>query len=81
MQGLRIFRASGEHSFWPDDVSLVDENLVLSDHLQGYRQLTDVYLLALAVSKEGCLATLDRGISTLPVKGAMPEHVALVPFS
>ena len=33
--------------------------------LQGYRQLTDAYLLALASRHKGTLATFDRGLRTL----------------
>jgi predicted nucleic acid-binding protein len=33
--------------------------------LQGYRQLTDAYLLALAHRQKGVLATFDRGLRTL----------------
>jgi toxin-antitoxin system PIN domain toxin len=80
IRSLRTFRASGEHVFWPDDVSLVDESLVLSEHLQGYRQLTDVYLLTLAVSKEGRFATFDLGVSPVPVKGATPMQIVFIPL-
>jgi predicted nucleic acid-binding protein len=33
--------------------------------LQGYRQLTDAYLLALAHRRKGVVATFDRGVRTL----------------
>ena len=33
--------------------------------LQGYKQLTDAYLLALAHRRKGVLATFDRGLRTL----------------
>jgi predicted nucleic acid-binding protein len=33
--------------------------------LQGYKQLTDAYLLALAHQRKGALATFDRGLRTL----------------
>jgi hypothetical protein len=33
--------------------------------LQGYRQLTDAYLLALAHGRKGVMATFDRGVRTL----------------
>ena len=33
--------------------------------LQGYLQLTDAYLLALARRRKGVLATFDRGLRSL----------------
>ena len=52
------------HSFWPDDLPLTNAFLppVL---LSGHRQITDGYLLALAIAHDGLLATLDRGIIAL----------------
>ncbi len=50
-----------EHGFWPDDLPLTDA--VGKNHqLIGHRQVTDVYLLGLAASKGGIVATLDRAM-------------------
>jgi uncharacterized protein len=62
--------------FWPDDVSLCDSGVV--SLTVGHRQLTDVYLLALAVRREGRLATFDRSIPVKPVRGARAEHLAVI---
>ena len=78
LQRLRRFRKSGGHSFWPDSLSLCEER-IRSRHLQGYRQLTDVYLLALAVANRGRLATFDGGIPLASVEGAQSGHVAVIP--
>jgi len=75
---LESFRRSGHHTFWPDRVSFCDEALLLPFHIQGYRQLTDVYLLALAVSSDGCLATFDGGIPLSAVKEAEARHLELI---
>jgi uncharacterized protein len=40
-----------------------------------FRQITDAYLLALALACEGRLVTLDRGISTDVVPGAQKKHL------
>lgn len=74
---LRSFRKSGHHIFWPDAASICDE-VVQPAHVQGYRQLTDVYLLALAVANDGRLATFDRGVPLFSVIGAAENHIALV---
>jgi predicted nucleic acid-binding protein len=75
---LEEFRASGDHSFWPDSVSLRDGDLFRPRHITGHRQLTDVYLLALAFQQGGRLATFDRAIPLKSVSGAKPEHLAIL---
>lgn len=44
-------------------------------HLLGHRQLTDAYLLALAVQHRGCLVTVDGGVAIQMVRGATPAHL------
>ena len=70
LKGLRRFRASGHHAFWPDAISLCDERLFNLSMAAGHRQLTDIYLLGLATRMKGCLATFDRTIPTKAVHGA-----------
>jgi uncharacterized protein len=73
---LAAFRQSGNHVFWPDDVSVCDSsafNLTV-----GHKQLTDVYLLALAVRHGGRLATFDRSIPVKAVRGARADHLAVI---
>lgn len=57
------------HEFWPDDLSLVQSDLVDMSQVISHKQTTDVYLLALAVSRGGKLATLDRSLAVSAVKG------------
>jgi uncharacterized protein len=61
--------ASPRHVFWPDDVSLRDENVFggLADVAPA--QLTDLYLLGLAVRHGGRLATFDRRIPAHAIPG------------
>lgn len=66
---LRKLRRIGRHRFWPDDLSLLDSALIDAEHLLSHEQLTDTYLLALAVSKGGRLATFDARLATSPVRG------------
>ncbi len=61
------------HRFWTDDLPLPAALDGLDVSLQGYRQLTDAYLLALAGRHKGTLATFDRGVRTLA--GARLESV------
>jgi len=53
------------HRFWEDDVSFIQAAEPFSDRLVGHQQVSDAYLLGLAIHREGKLATLDRGVLTL----------------
>lgn len=76
----RLATAGGDktHAFWPDSVSLLDTGRIAWDRVLGSRQLTDVYLLALAVERGGCLATFDRSIPLAAVRGAQAKHLTLL---
>ena len=67
--------AGGNHAFWPDDVSITDAAVFDWDRLQGHQQVTDIYLLALAVAHVGRLVTFDQRIQPGAVKGSRPEHL------
>ncbi len=54
-----------EHDFWPDDVSYPAAAASLSGRVVGHQQVTDAYLLALAIRHGGVLATFDSSIATL----------------
>jgi toxin-antitoxin system PIN domain toxin len=62
-------RSLAGHIFWPDDISLVGTEQVEAERILTSGQVTDSYLLALAVAHDGHLATFDRRISTKAVKG------------
>lgn len=57
------------HVFWPDDISLADSEHVDAGQILTSGQVTDSYLLALAVAHGGRLATFDRRLSVRAVKG------------
>jgi len=63
------------HIFWADDISLLDATLFAHRHVHGPSQITDAYLLALAVKNGGRLVTLDRAIPLAAVRGAKSEHI------
>jgi hypothetical protein len=75
VQHLRAATAHRAHQFWPDSESLLDERLVDATRVHGPRQLTDVYLLALAVKNGGRLVTFDATVAISAVKGARPQHL------
>jgi len=53
------------HQFWTDSLQLTAALKGMEARLQGSKQLTDAYLLALAHRRKGVLATFDRGLRTL----------------
>jgi toxin-antitoxin system PIN domain toxin len=63
------------HEFWPDEVSLLDSDVVDATRIHGPRQLTDIYLLALAVQHEGRLVTFDTGIPLAAVTNATTQNL------
>jgi toxin-antitoxin system PIN domain toxin len=67
-----------DHQFWPDDISLLDDKVVRVEYVLGPRQLTDVYLLALAVKNGGRLVTFDEKISVSAVLGAVHKNLCVI---
>ncbi len=55
--------------FWPDDISLLDTEKLDASRLLSSSQVTDSYLLALAIAHGGKLATFDRRLVVDAVRG------------
>jgi uncharacterized protein len=66
---LQCLRSLPGHGLWEDSVSIADSRPGLSLKGVSARQLTDVYLLALAVARGGHLATLDQRLDSALVPG------------
>ena len=66
------------HRFWADDISILDGAVADRTRIHGARQLTNAYLLALAVRHGGRLVTFDGAIPLSAVRGAQPRHVVLL---
>ncbi len=66
------------HQFIADDISLLDDTLVRYRDLSSYRQLTDVYLFALAVAHDARLVTLDTHIPSNAVRAANESHLVVI---
>lgn len=75
---LRGARDGGDHEFWPCDQSLLDEQFFDGTRLHGPRQVTDAYLLALAVEHGGRFVTLDRTVSMEAVRLASRTHLVVL---
>lgn len=67
------------HSFWPDDLPFTQALESLTTRLSGHKQVTDSYLLGLAIHKKGKLATMDQSIlALLPEKQGQREFIELI---
>jgi hypothetical protein len=53
------------HRFWADDLPLADAVRHFQGHIVGHKQVTDAYLLGLAMHRKSRLATLDESIGAL----------------
>ena len=73
------FCASGGHVFWPDEISFRDPGLFRWNAPVAHQNLTDVYLLGLARSRAGRLATFDRRIPIAAVIDADRGTLELIP--
>ena len=78
MRRLRRAMAEGNHAFWGADISLLDQQRFNSVHILGPKQLTDIYLLGLAVKNGGRLVTFDRTIPRSAVIGAEPRNLVVI---
>jgi uncharacterized protein len=65
------------HEFWADSLQVPTAVKRMEAKLQGHKQLTDVYLLAVAHRRRGVLATFDRGLRTL-AGDALPGALEIV---
>jgi len=57
--------AAKDHSFWPAEPPFANAVAFTGVRLVGHQQVTDAYLLGLALHRGGVLATLDQRIATL----------------
>lgn len=65
---LKAFREMPGHQFWPDNISIVDDEHIDTNLLSNHSRVTDSYLLALAQAHGGRLATLDQRLSPEAVR-------------
>lgn len=66
------------HEFWTESLQVPTAVRGIQARRQGFKQLTDAYLLAVAQRRRGVLATFDRGLRTL-AGNALLGSVEIVP--
>jgi uncharacterized protein len=66
------------HEFWPCNVSILDANVIDASRVHNSKQVTDAYLLALAVANGGSFVTFDQSIALAAVRGARQQHLVIL---
>ena len=69
--------ADPAHTFWSDDIAPVI-GMLRWNRILGHRQVTDAYLLALAVRNEGRFVTFDRRIDPSAAYGADSHNLVML---
>ena len=78
IERLREATADPSHQFWPADIGITDAKAIDASHIHGPRQVSDTYLLALAVRRKGRFVTFDAGIAIKAVRGASASHLLVL---
>ncbi len=76
LESLRSVRSDSRAEFIEDDSSLADPSIELSG-LSGFRQITDLHLVNLAVRHRAVLTTFDRRLLTCLIRRDQ-RHVRLL---
>lgn len=84
-QALEILERNtrlAQHEFWPDGLSVVEALVPFSGRVVGHQQVTDAYLLGLAIrQKEGVLATFDQRMTALlPEESSHHEALEIIRY-
>ena len=75
---LRHATTAGDHHFWADSLELCDPARFDHQQILTPKYLTDLYLLALAVSRNGRLVTFDRNIPLAAVPAATSTNLLVL---
>jgi uncharacterized protein len=73
LQALEITTEHPGHQFWPDELGVAEA--LADSRLFGHQQVTDAYLLALAIHHKGKLATLDQRVGEMLVDRLSERHI------
>ena len=73
---LNMLRTRTGHEFWPADLSPATEPLM--HRVRGHNQITDAYLLAIAVHRNAQVVTFDRGLFAFANMAGVAANVQLL---
>lgn len=71
--------ADESHIFWNDDLMMTESEFIALEGLRGHKQITDAYLLGLAIRNSGKLVTFDVGIESLARTKHERDAIELIP--
>jgi toxin-antitoxin system PIN domain toxin len=63
------------HQFWPDNISVLDGKIFDATRIHGPRQLTDIYLLAMAIHHSGQFVTFDTAVPLDAIRSGGKKHL------
>lgn len=64
------------HEFWGDQLTFPDAVAPFRERITGHQQITDAYLLGLAMRKKARLITFDKSVAALLPRGARKsDHI------
>ena len=75
---LRLAVSTPYHLFLPDDISLLDDAILDGVSLSGPNQITDAYLLALAIAHGAQFVTLDKQVPLTTARYATHESLVIL---
>jgi hypothetical protein len=78
VQGLQEAMQHPMHVFWADDIHPLDTNGINWGQVMRPSDITDAYLVALAVKNQGCLVTLDQKIAVSWALMADARHLRVL---
>lgn len=72
LEMLRVNCKAPGHVLWPMNIGLAEAVELSGVKVEGYRQVTDSYLIGLAVKHKGRLVTFDKAL------GKLSKHVTVI---
>ena len=79
MEALDASTRHPDHRFWPDTLPLPNALAPFADQQIGHQQITDLYLLSLAIHHKGKFATLDKRLEGLfPPGSSRRAHMEII---
>ena len=82
LEAMKLLGANLNHSshrFWADEISFVRATQPFARRLAGHQQVTDAYLVGLAIHKRSTLATMDRALlALLPEKSSPGDFLEVI---
>ena len=67
-----------KHCFWQDSLTSAELDMRLGKLINGPSQITDAYLLALAIQNDGRMVTFDYRMETLAPEGSAEQEALVI---